>query len=85
MSALEDTFATFIVRQTGASDATVVSFDKLSGGAIQDNFGLTLDFVGGNRPGRHEFVVRQDAPSGVAESLTRPQEFRCCRRPSVPG
>ena len=76
MSALEDTFAAFIARQTGASDATVVSFDRLSGGAIQDNFGLTLDLEGGDRPGRHEFVVRQDAPSGVAESLTRPQEFR---------
>lgn len=76
MSALADTFSNFIVRQTGARSARVIEFDKLSGGAIQDNFGLTLELEGGNRQGRQEFVVRQDAPSGVAESLSRPEEFR---------
>ncbi|MDK8461991.1 phosphotransferase family protein [Marinobacter sp. SS13-12] len=76
MSALADTFSAFIVRQCGARAARVIEFDKLSGGAIQDNFGLTLDLEGGSRPGRQEFVVRQDAPSGVAESLSRPEEFR---------
>lgn len=72
---LADTFARFIADRTGASHAEVVAFDKLSGGAIQDNFGLTLDLSGGSHPGRHQLVVRQDAPSGVPESLTRPQEF----------
>lgn len=76
MSALADTFSTFIARQTGARSARVIDFDKLSGGAIQDNFGLTLELEGGTRPGVQQFVVRQDAPSGVAESLSRPQEFR---------
>ncbi|NMT63157.1 phosphotransferase family protein [Marinobacter orientalis] len=76
MSALADTFSRFIARQTGARSARVIDFDKLSGGAIQDNFGLTLELEGGSRPGRQEFVVRQDAPSAVAESLSRPQEFR---------
>ncbi|WP_322003225.1 phosphotransferase family protein [Marinobacter alexandrii] len=76
MSALAETFCTFIVRQTDARSARVIDFDKLSGGAIQDNFGLTLELEGGSRPGRHEFVVRQDAPSGVTESLSRPEEFR---------
>ncbi|HET8799549.1 MAG TPA: phosphotransferase family protein [Marinobacter sp.] len=76
MSALADTFAMFIARQTAARNARVIDFDKLSGGAIQDNFGLTLELDGGSRPGRQECVVRQDAPSGVAESLSRPEEFR---------
>lgn len=76
MSALADTFSTFIARQTGARSARVIDFDKLSGGAIQDNFGLTLDLEGGSRPDRQAFVVRQDAPSGVAESLSRSEEFR---------
>lgn len=76
MSALADTFSAFITRQCGARAARVIEFDKLSGGAIQDNFGLTLELEGGSRPGRQEFVVRQDAPSGVAESLSRPEEFR---------
>jgi aminoglycoside phosphotransferase (APT) family kinase protein len=76
MSALADIFSAFIARQSGARSARVIDFDKLSGGAIQDNFGLTLDLEGGSRPGRQDFVVRQDAPSGVAESLSRPEEFR---------
>lgn len=76
MPSLADTFASFIVRQTGASGAEVIAFDRLSGGAIQDNFGLTLELEGGSRPGRQELVVRQDAPSGVPESLSRPEEFR---------
>lgn len=76
MSALAETFSTFIARQTGARGARVIGFDKLSGGAIQDNFGLTLELDGGNRSGQQDFVIRQDAPSGVAESLSRPEEFR---------
>lgn len=76
MSVLAETFSSFVARQTGARNARVIGFDRLSGGAIQDNFGLTLELEGGNRPGRQAFVVRQDAPSGVAESLSRPEEFR---------
>jgi len=76
MSVLAESFTRFIVEQSGASDARILAFDKLSGGAIQDNFGLTLELDGGTHAGRQDFVVRQDAPSGVAESLSRPQEFR---------
>lgn len=79
MSDLAETFCGFIARQSGAASARVLAFDKLSGGAIQDNFGLTLELEGGSRPGRREFVIRQDAPSGVAESLSRPQEFAVLR------
>ena len=68
-------FAAFIADQTGARKATVIGFDKLSGGAIQDNFGLTLALDGGDRPGHQAFVVRQDAPSGIAFSLNRVQEY----------
>lgn len=72
---LADTFAGFIAQQTGAKRAEVAEFKKLSGGAIQDNFGLTVTLTGGTHPGQQELVVRQDAPSGVPESLSRPQEF----------
>ena len=76
MSELAEAFSRFVVGQTGARGAKVIEFEKLSGGAIQDNFGLSLQIEGGERPGLQEFVVRQDAPSGVAESLSRPEEFR---------
>lgn len=76
MSALAETFASFIAAKTHARRYDVVGFNKLSGGAIQDNFGLDLVLEDGDRPGSHSFVVRQDAPSGVAESLSRPDEFQ---------
>ncbi|MEX2474037.1 phosphotransferase family protein [Marinobacter sp.] len=72
---LAETFADFIADRTGAREARVVAFNKLSGGAIQDNFGLTIALTGGTHSSQHQLVVRQDAPSGVPESLTRPQEF----------
>ncbi|MEC7816455.1 MAG: phosphotransferase family protein [Pseudomonadota bacterium] len=80
MSSLSTSFTSFILEQTRARNADVLAFEKLSGGAIQDNFGLSLYLEGGSRPGTQHFVVRQDAPSGVAESLTRPQEFAVLRR-----
>jgi len=76
MSELALVFSRFIAGQSGAGKARVLAFSRLSGGAIQDNFGLTLELEGGTFAGRHSFVVRQDAPSGIAESLSRAEEFR---------
>lgn len=59
-----------------AEEVRVVAFSRLSGGAIQDNFGVTVECRGGQWEGRHELVVRSDAPSKVAVSLSRAQEFR---------
>src|SRR5690606_12762779 len=59
------------------ADAVVISeFSRLSGGAIQDNFALTVQCQGGPLAGMHEFVVRSDAPSKVAASLSRAHEFQ---------
>ena len=44
-------------------------------GAIQDNFALTVQCQGGPYEGMHELVVRSDAPSKVAASLSRSEEF----------
>lgn len=76
MPELAEVFSQFVVHQSGARSAKVIAFNKLSGGAIQDNFGLSLEIEGGVQSGLQEFVVRQDAPSGIAESLSRPEEFR---------
>lgn len=66
----------YVVQCTGADRGNLVAFKRLSGGAIQDNFALTVELSGGSHPGRQELVVRQDAPSSVQTSLSRPQEFR---------
>lgn len=67
--------ADYIARQTGARSVQVVHFSRLSGGAIQSNYGLSVQCEGGSKPGRHDLVVRSDSPSQVSVSLTREQEF----------
>lgn len=59
----------------GAGRARVDDAQPLSGGAIQENWLLQLEIAGGPHAGRHSLVLRTDAPSGVAVSLSRAQEF----------
>lgn len=79
-SKLAAALADYIAVQTGAPHVQVQAFSKLSGGAIQDNYALSLLFEGSDQPGRQEYVVRCDAPSSVSVSLTRPQEFIILRK-----
>ncbi|MCX8099662.1 MAG: phosphotransferase family protein [Geminicoccaceae bacterium] len=51
------------------------SVARLSGGAIQENLGLELEIEGGSRAGRHALVLRRDAPSTVAVSRSRLEEY----------
>ena len=63
-------------------DATVVRircFERMRGGAIQDNWRLDVAVDGGPWQGEHAFVLRTDAPSQVSASLTRAQEFAVLR------
>ncbi|TEA78611.1 phosphotransferase family protein [Allopusillimonas ginsengisoli] len=69
------------IRARNAADAvSVVAFERLSGGAIQSNYALTVHSEGGRRSGELALVVRSDAPSKVSASLTRAQEFSVLRR-----
>ncbi len=68
--------ALYVKRQTGADDVQVLEFVRLSGGAIQNNYALTVHCAGGRKPGRLELVVRSDAPSKIDVSLSRQQEFQ---------
>ena len=66
---------TFLTKEAGAKSTRVVEFRALSGGAIQENWLLDAEFFGGPFAGLQKLVLRRDSPSGVAVSLTRPQEF----------
>ena len=79
-SELAAALADYIAIQADAPHVQVQAFSKLSGGAIQDNYALSLLFEGVDQPGRRDYVVRCDAPSGVSASLTRPQEFAILRK-----
>jgi len=55
---------------------TITAFEKLSGGAIQENWLLDISVGnGGDWTGDHRLVLRMDAPSAVATSHGRAQEF----------
>lgn len=75
----------YVATQTGASNIVVTGFSRLTGGAIQDNYALTLECTGGSHSGTQRLVVRSDAPSQVAASLTRAQEFHVLRAASQAG
>ena len=51
----------------------------LSGGAIQQNWEITVDITDGPHAGAHTWVLRTDAPATVASSLPREREFAIIR------
>src|SRR6185437_991468 len=57
--------------ETRASSARITRCERLSGGAIQDNWALDAHIEGGPWHGEHAWVLRADARSKVAASLTR--------------
>lgn len=62
--------AEFITRAAGAR-ATIIALDRMSGGAVQENWALDVELDGAPR----HWVLRTDAQAAVPESLTRAQEF----------
>ena len=62
--------AEFIARAAGAR-ATIIALDRMSGGAVQENWALDVELDGMPR----YWVLRTDAQAAVPESLTRAQEF----------
>ncbi len=75
----------FIGQATGAESVEIVELSALSGGAIQENWGLTVALEGGLKPGQHRWVLRKDAASGVAVSLGRREEFALLRAAQEAG
>ena len=66
---------TFLCVQAGAQRVTLEQQQRLSGGAIQENWLLDVSVEGGPYAGRQRWVLRSDAQSAVQESLSRAQEF----------
>lgn len=65
----------WLAQATGADAAQITAMSRLSGGAIQENWLLDVRFDGGRLPGPQQWVLRTDAPSTIATSLGRAQEF----------
>jgi aminoglycoside phosphotransferase (APT) family kinase protein len=67
--------ARFLVAASGASGVEIAGLVLLSGGAIQENWGLDVEFAGGRLAGKQRLVLRTDAATGIASSLGRIEEF----------
>ena len=63
--------AGWLKEAAGAGSFDILAMEKLSGGAIQENWGLKVSADGVVR----DWVLRTDAPSGVSTSHGRVEEF----------
>ncbi|HZN27240.1 MAG TPA: phosphotransferase family protein [Burkholderiales bacterium] len=68
--------AHFIREASGALDVRLTLFEQMSGGAVQQNWAIDAEVTGGAFAGTNRWVLRMDAPTVVAESLTRAHEFQ---------
>src|SRR5688572_28636126 len=68
--------AVFIRNASGAHGVSITALERMSGGAVQENWALDAQVSGGPFAGPQRWVLRMDAPASVAESLARSEEFR---------
>ncbi len=84
-AARKQAVASWLAEQSGAARAEIRAIKPLSGGAIQENWALDMTFEGGSLDGEQALVLRTDAPSGVAVSLGRAEEFALLRAAEAAG
>src|SRR5438067_9648538 len=65
----------FLAGAGGAKRVEIAACDLLSGGAIQENWGLDAKFSDGRLAGPQPLVLRADAATGIPSSLCRLDEF----------
>ena len=69
----------FLCAAAGAEAVDITHLERMSGGAVQENWALDADVTGGPHAGSCEWVLRTDARASVAESSRRSQEFAILR------
>ena len=74
-SAPRERAARFLRRACAAENVDITRWERLSGGAIQQNVAVEVSITGGAHAGEHDWVLRTDAASSVNVSHSRPQEF----------
>jgi aminoglycoside phosphotransferase (APT) family kinase protein len=84
-AAARERLCRFLASAAGAGRAAIAGIAPLRGGAIQENWSLDIDLEGGALAGRHALVLRTDAPSRVAASHGRAQEFALLRLARAAG
>jgi len=77
--------ARFLAASSGADTVEIAGLQRLRGGSVQQNWGLEARFAGGAFDGDQQLVLRTDAATGLADSLTRVQEFAVLRAAFAAG
>jgi aminoglycoside phosphotransferase (APT) family kinase protein len=72
--------ARFLEAAAGASRVETLHWERLPGGAIQQNVALDVRIHGGEHGASNRWILRTDAPSSVRVSHTRAQEFELLRQ-----
>jgi aminoglycoside phosphotransferase (APT) family kinase protein len=84
-TAAQERLTRFVAAAAGARHATIANLAPLRGGAIQENWSVDIELEGGASSGRHALVLRTDAPSRVAASHGRAQEYALLRLAQAAG
>ena len=77
--------ARFLAAASGARACEISGLATLSGGAIQENWGIDAHFSGGVLAGEQRLVLRMAGATGVPSSLDRVQEFAVLRAAFAAG
>ena len=70
-----EALARFLAEASGAATVEITGLAPLRGGAIQENWAVDAYISGGAFAGEQRLVLRTAAPTGVAASLGRIEEF----------
>jgi len=65
----------FIAEATSAKSVALLALEPLSGGAVQENWRLDVEFADGPYRGKRAWVLRATAPAGIPNSHSRAEEF----------
>jgi aminoglycoside phosphotransferase (APT) family kinase protein len=84
-AAAQERLSRFVAAAAGAGQATIAAIAPLRGGAIQENWSVDIELEGGAKPGRHALVLRTDAPSRVAASHGRAEEYALLKLAQAAG
>ena len=85
LAAFKRSLESFLARVTESKSVSVAEVHPLSGGAIQENWLIDARVGDGPWQGRQDLVLRTDAPSAVAVSLGRAEEFHLLRAARAAG
>ena len=75
----QNQLANYLCAMTAAKEVRITQLERLSGGAIQENWLLVAHVSDGAYEGNQRWVLRTDALSSVPVSLSRAQEFAVLR------